>query len=63
MRDCLVLLNRGEKNMTPQEAIDYIEQFTWSTTKLGLERTQALLHALGDPQKKLKFIHVAGSNG
>ena len=49
--------------MTPQEAIDYIEQFTWSTTRLGLERTQALLRALGDPQKKLKFIHVAGSNG
>ena len=42
--------------MTPQEAIDYIESYTWSTTKLGLERTQALLHALGDPQKKLKFI-------
>ena len=49
--------------MTPKEAIDYIEQFTWSTTKLGLERTQQLLRALGDPQKKLKFIHVAGSNG
>jgi len=49
--------------MTPQEAIDYIEQYTWSTTKLGLERTRSLLHALGDPQKKLKFIHVAGSNG
>ena len=49
--------------MTPQEAIDYIEQYTWSTTRLGLERTQALLRALGDPQKKLKFIHVAGSNG
>ena len=49
--------------MTPQEAIDYIESYTWSTTKLGLERTLQLLHALGDPQKKLKFIHVAGSNG
>ena len=49
--------------MTAQEAIDYIEQYTWSTTRLGLERTQALLHALGEPQKKLKFIHVAGSNG
>lgn len=49
--------------MTPQEAIDYIEQYTWSTTRLGLERTQVLLRALGDPQKKLKFIHVAGSNG
>ncbi len=49
--------------MTKQEAIDYIELYTWSTSKLGLERTQALLKALGDPQKKLKFIHVAGSNG
>ncbi len=49
--------------MTPQDAIDYIENYTWSSTRLGLERTRELLHALGDPQKKLKFIHVAGSNG
>ena len=49
--------------MTAQEAIEYIENYTWSTTRLGLDRTRELLHALGDPQKKLKFIHVAGSNG
>jgi dihydrofolate synthase/folylpolyglutamate synthase len=49
--------------MTQQEAIDYIEHYTWSVTKLGLERTRALLAAMGDPQKELKFIHVAGSNG
>ena len=49
--------------MTPQEAISYIENYTWSTTRLGLGRTRELLHAIGDPQKKLKFIHVAGSNG
>ncbi len=49
--------------MTGSEAIAYIENYTWSTTRLGLERTCALLHALGDPQKRLKFIHVAGSNG
>lgn len=49
--------------MTPKEAIDYIENYTWSTTRLGLERTQELLRRLGDPQKKLKFVHVAGSNG
>ena len=49
--------------MTPQEAVSYIENYSWSTTRLGLERTQALLSALGDPQKELKFIHVAGSNG
>lgn len=49
--------------MTTAEAISYIESYTWSTTRLGLERTQELLRKLGDPQKKLKFIHVAGSNG
>ncbi|MCM1148526.1 MAG: 5-formyltetrahydrofolate cyclo-ligase [Butyricicoccus sp.] len=49
--------------MTQQEAIDYIESYTWSTTRLGLERTRELLRKLGDPQKELKFIHVAGSNG
>ncbi len=31
--------------------------------KLGLERMRALMHQLGDPQDKLKFIHVAGTNG
>ena len=50
-------------HMTGQEAIQYIEAFTWSTTKLGLDRTRELLAGLGNPQKQLKFIHVAGSNG
>ena len=49
--------------MTTKEAIDYIENYTWSTTRLGLDRTRSLLRQLGDPQKELKFIHVAGSNG
>ena len=49
--------------MTCEEAVAYIENYTWSKSRLGLERTRALLHALGDPQKRLKFVHVAGSNG
>ncbi len=49
--------------MTAQEAIAYIENYTWSTTRLGLGRTKELLQKLGDPQKRLKFVHVAGSNG
>lgn len=49
--------------MTPQEAIDYIERYDWSRTRLGLDRTRELLARLGDPQKRLRFIHVAGSNG
>ena len=49
--------------MNKKEAIEYIESNTWSKTKLGLDRTRELLHLLGDPQKKLKFVHVAGTNG
>ena len=49
--------------MTAAEAIEYIEKGIWSTTRLGLERTYELLELLGNPQKKLKIIHVAGSNG
>ena len=49
--------------MTAKEAIAYIEDQGWSATRLGLGRTRELLAALGDPQKNLKFIHVAGSNG
>ena len=49
--------------MTAAEAIEYIEKGIWSTTRLGLERTYELLELLGNPQKQLKFIHVAGSNG
>jgi len=49
--------------MTEKEAIEYIENQGWSTTRLGLERTRELLEKLGNPQRRLKFIHVAGSNG
>jgi dihydrofolate synthase/folylpolyglutamate synthase len=31
--------------------------------KLGLENTQRLLAACGRPQEKLRFLHVAGTNG
>jgi len=49
--------------MTKEEAIAYIENYGWSATRLGLERTRELLRRLGDPQKGLKFVHVTGSNG
>jgi dihydrofolate synthase / folylpolyglutamate synthase len=33
------------------------------TAKLGLERIRTTLAALGNPQNRLRFIHVAGTNG
>lgn len=49
--------------MTKEEAIRYMETRGWSQTRLGLGRTRELLERLGNPQRQLKFIHVAGSNG
>jgi dihydrofolate synthase/folylpolyglutamate synthase len=40
--------------------LDSLEQFGW---RFGLETTRALLARLGNPQDKLQFVHVAGSNG
>ncbi len=49
--------------MNYTEALEYIHSVNWTFCKPGLERISALCKALGDPQKELKFIHVAGTNG
>lgn len=49
--------------MTYEEALEYIHGISWTFCKPGLERTRELCRGLGDPQKNLKFIHVAGTNG
>ena len=49
--------------MNVQEALTYIHSVSWKGSVPGLSRTQELLHRLGDPQNKLKFIHIAGTNG
>ncbi len=46
--------------MTPIEHIHARGRFSG---KPGLHRIRALCEALGNPQKKLKFIHIAGTNG
>ena len=46
-----------------QDALQYIHHITWRGSRLGLERTVELLQRIGNPHRKLKFIHVAGTNG
>jgi dihydrofolate synthase/folylpolyglutamate synthase len=46
-----------------KSAVDYLHGLTAFGMKLGLERFAALCERLGDPQKKLKCVHVAGTNG
>jgi dihydrofolate synthase/folylpolyglutamate synthase len=49
--------------MNYEQAIDYIHSVNWTFCKPGLERIRVLCEALGNPQDKLTFIHVAGTNG
>ncbi len=48
---------------TPEEAVAYIHSVFWKGSIPGLGRTQTLLEKMGNPEKKLKFIHIAGTNG
>ena len=49
--------------MSENETLAYIESEKWTWHKPGLSRTRELLKALGNPEKKLKFAHIAGTNG
>lgn len=45
------------------EAIALLHGANWKHTKIGLERMRDFMHALGDPQEKLHYVHIAGTNG
>lgn len=49
--------------MSGEEAIAYIHAHGWQAHAPGLGRIRELLRRLGDPQRDLRFIHVAGTNG
>jgi dihydrofolate synthase / folylpolyglutamate synthase len=49
--------------MNYEEALNYIESTAKFGINLGLERVQKILEILGNPQRKIKSIHIAGTNG
>ena len=49
--------------MNYNETLEYIHSVCWKGSRPGLERTRQLLQMMGNPQDKLKYIHVAGTNG
>jgi len=50
-------------SMDYDQALDYIHHVAWRGSKLGLSRTSELLMRIGNPQRLLKFVHIAGTNG
>ncbi|MBQ5838049.1 MAG: bifunctional folylpolyglutamate synthase/dihydrofolate synthase [Clostridia bacterium] len=49
--------------MNYNEALEYIHSVEWLGSRPGLSRTEELLEKLGNPEKDMKFVHVAGTNG
>ncbi len=48
---------------TAPQAIEWIEGLRYKGEKNGLANMRALLARLGNPQDKLRMVHVAGTNG
>lgn len=49
--------------MTYEESLEYLNGLLKFGIKFGLERIAALCEAFGNPQKRLRVVHVGGTNG
>jgi len=49
--------------MDYKEALAYINSVEFFGSKPGQERIRELLEKLGSPQKGMRFVHIAGTNG
>ncbi len=49
--------------MTYDEAVKYLESSAVLGSKHGLSDLESLLRSMGNPEKELKIIHTAGTNG
>ena len=49
--------------MDISETLEYIRTYNYTYKHEDLSRVRELLHKLGDPDRNLRFVHVAGTNG
>ena len=49
--------------MNYDQALEYIHSIKRFSTKPGLQRIQNLLEEMGNPQRSMNYVHVAGTNG
>ena len=50
-------------SITDFDPVAYINEPRWQEVRLGLGRMTKLFDRMGRPQDRLKFVHVAGTNG
>ena len=56
-------MNNVKELQTIEETLKYLQFDNWEQSEPGLSRSYELLGLLGNPQEKLKFVHIAGTNG
>ena len=49
--------------MRYEEALNFIHGATRTGARDGFARMERMLELMGQPQKKLRFVHIAGTNG
>ncbi|MBQ7671153.1 MAG: bifunctional folylpolyglutamate synthase/dihydrofolate synthase [Clostridia bacterium] len=49
--------------MNYKEAVDFIEAVSWKGSVPGLSRISELCRLLGNPERKVKYVHISGTNG
>ena len=49
--------------MNERQVMEYMEQVSAYGIVPGLDSIRELCRELGDPQKELRFVHIAGTNG
>lgn len=55
-------LNRGNA-MTYRDALHYLDSLKPGGMKFGLQRMERMLALCGHPELRLRFLHIAGTNG
>ena len=56
-------LRKEKREMNYQEVTDYVESLQVYGSVPGLDNIIHLCEELGNPQEKLSFVHIAGTNG
>ncbi len=53
----------GMRHSDYDHAVEFLNHLQWFGARLGLQNTSRLAHLAGNPERELRFIHVAGTNG
>lgn len=56
-------MQNRERRTTYAEALDSVFSLAKFGSKLGLERIRRIMASLGNPERQLRFVHVAGTKG